>query len=243
MTTPHSRGGFATTQWSLVLAARERESTAGREALVRLCSRYWYPVFAYVRRRGHAREEAEDLTQEFFANLIEKSVLDAVDPERGRFRSFLLTACRNFLANDWDRRSARKRGGGNPLLSIDADGAEQRYARELAHGQTPEALYERQWTLTLLAQVLDELQDEYASTGRGRQFERLKRFLTAEDDAGTYAEAARDLETTEAAVKVAVHRLRARYRRALRATVAATIESEDDVNDEIAFCLRVLSRR
>jgi RNA polymerase sigma-70 factor (ECF subfamily) len=236
-------GRFATTQWSLVLAAGLRGSAANDDALGRLCALYWYPVFAFVRSRGHGPEEAEDLTQGFFARLIEKGDLASADQSRGRFRSFLLSACQHFLANQNERRLARKRGGGRPALSIDVVDAEGRYVRSLGHDETPEVLYERQWCLTLLAGVLEDLRDEYEATGRGRLFERLKPYLTADDDGVTYAEAARDLAMTEGAIKVAVHRLRNRYRQALRVTVAATVASTDDVADEIQHCLRALARR
>jgi len=236
-------GRFATTQWSLVLAAGLRRSAADEDALARLCALYWYPVFAFVRRRGHSTEDAEDLTQGFFARIIEKGDLASADQSRGRFRSFLLSACQHFLANQGERRLARKRGGGQPALSIDVADAESRYARALGHEDTPEVLYERQWCLTLLAGVLEEVGDEYRSTGRERLFDRLKPFLTAEDDGGTYAEAARDLTMEEGAVKVAVHRLRKRYRQALCATVASTVASPDDVADEIQCCLRALAPR
>jgi RNA polymerase sigma-70 factor (ECF subfamily) len=236
-------GRFATTQWSLVLAAGLRRSAADEDALARLCVLYWYPVFAFVRRRGHSAEGAEDLTQGFFARLIEKGDLASADRSRGRFRSFLLSACQHFLANEKERTRAQKRGGGRPALSIDAAAAERRYERALGHDETPEVLYERQWCLALLAGVLEDLQDEYRATGRERVFDRLKAFLTAEDDGGTYAEAARDLAITEGGVKVAVHRLRSRYRQTLHATVAATVADPDDVADEIQHCLRALARR
>jgi RNA polymerase sigma-70 factor (ECF subfamily) len=236
-------GRFATTQWSLVLAAGLRGSAANEDALGRLCTLYWYPVFAFVRRRGHSAEDAEDLTQGFFARLIEKGDLASADQSRGRFRSFLLSACQHFLANRSERRLALKRGGGRPALSIDVADAERRYDRALGHDETPEVVYERQWCLTLLAGVLEDLGDEYRATGRERLFDRLKAFLTAEDDGGSYAEAARDLAMEEGAVKVAVHRLRKRYRQALCATVAATVASPDDVADEIQHCLRALARR
>lgn len=234
---------FATTQWSLVLAAGERGSAGSEAALARLCALYWYPVFAFVRRQGHPASEAEDLTQGFFARLIEKGDLAGADRSRGRFRSFLLSACQHFLANEHDRRQAQKRGGGRTLLSIDVATAERRYDRALAHGETPEFLYERQWCLTLLAGVLEDLRDDYAASGRERVFERLKRFLAGEDDPGTHAEAARELEMTEAAVKVAVHRLRGRYREALRERVAATVASEEEVADELRHLLQILATR
>jgi RNA polymerase sigma factor (sigma-70 family) len=240
---PGPGGRFATTQWSLVLAAGERGSPAGQEALSRLCTIYWHPVYAFVRRRGCSKEEAEDVTQGFFTRLIEKGDLAGLDRSRGRFRSFLLSACQHYLANERDRASAQKRGGGLRAASIDTEDAEARYGRALAHGETPEVAYERQWVLTLLARVLDELRDEYAATGRGAQFDRLKAFLPIDDHAGSHADAARDLGTSVGAVKVAVHRLRNRYREALHAAAAATVASEDDVADEIAYCLRALAGR
>jgi DNA-directed RNA polymerase specialized sigma24 family protein len=234
-------GRFATTQWSLVLAAGQREPGAGNEALARLCALYWPPVFAFVRRKGYGVAEAEDLTQGFFARLIEKGDLAHADRARGRFRSFLLTACQHHMSHERERAAARKRGGDLPILSIDAADAEERYGRHLAHGETPEAVYERQWCMTLLAGVLDDRRDEYAATGRERTFDGLKRFLGGED-AG-YADVSRELGITEGAARVAVHRLRARYRETLRATVAATVATEAEVDDEIEYCLRVLSRR
>ncbi|MCL4818864.1 MAG: sigma-70 family RNA polymerase sigma factor [Vicinamibacteria bacterium] len=236
-------GRFATTQWSLVLAAGERASPAGHEALQRLCTIYWRPVYAFVRRRGYSREQAEDVTQGFFARLIEKGDLRRADRNRGRFRSFLLSACQHYLSNERERASARKRGGGLHFASIDAPEAEERSGRALACAETPEIAFERQWVLTLLARVLDDLRDEYEATGRAAQFDRLKGFLTSVDDAGTHAQAARDLGVTPGAVKVAVHRLRKRYRESLHAAVAATVACEDDVADEIAYCLRVLAAR
>lgn len=233
-------GRFATTRWSLVLAAGRRGSPGADEALARLCALYWPPVFAWLRRRGHDAADAEDLTQGFFTRLIEKGDLAHADPALGRFRSFLLTACKHYLSHERERESAQKRGGDRKLLPIDAGDADERYGRQLAHAETPEAAYERQWCLTLLAGVLDELREEYVVTGRERTFDRLKPFLTG-DDSGS-AQAAQDLGISVGAVRVAVHRLRSRYRAALRATVAATVASEDDVDDEIEYCLRVLSR-
>jgi RNA polymerase sigma-70 factor (ECF subfamily) len=234
------RGRFATTQWSLVLAAGGRGSAAGEEALARLCSLYWYPIFAFVRRQGHATDEAQDLTQGFFTRLLEKDDLAAADRSRGRFRSFLLTACQHFLSNERDRALARKRGGGRVPLSIDVAVADGRYERALAHSETPERLYDRQWCLTLLAGVLDDLRLDYEAAGRERLFDRLKDFLTANEGAGTYADAAGELRMTPGAVKVAVHRLRRRYREALRRRVAETVESAEDIDDEIRHLLKTL---
>jgi DNA-directed RNA polymerase specialized sigma24 family protein len=236
------RGRFVTTHWSLVLAAGERGSVGAEEALAHLCSLYWYPVFAFVRRQGHSTDEAQDLTQGFFTRLIEKGDLAGADRSRGRFRSFLLTACQHFLSNERDRTAALKRGGGHIPVSIDLAAAEGRYERALAHSETPERLYERQWCLTLLAGVLDDLREEYVAVGRERVFDRLKDFLAADEDAGTHADAARDLEMTAAAVKVAVHRLRRRYREGLRERVADTVASSEDIEDEIRYLLKSLAR-
>jgi DNA-directed RNA polymerase specialized sigma24 family protein len=194
-----------------------------------------------VRRQGHSADEAQDLTQGFFTRLIEKGDLGGADRSRGRFRSFLLTACQHFLANERDRARALKRGGGRPPISIDKASAEGRYERALANSETPERLYERQWCLTLLAGVLDDLREEYLAAGRERVFDRLKDFLTADDSAGTHADAARELGMTAAAVKVAVHRLRRRYREALRRRVADTVESAREIDDEIRHLFKALA--
>lgn len=238
------RGRFATTQWSLVLAAGERGEGA-EAALARLCSLYWYPVFAFVRRQGASPEEAEDLTQGFFARIIEKGDLGDADRARGRFRSFLLAACRHYVSNERDRARAEKRGSGKAPISIDVAAAELRYERALAHAETPDRLFDRQWCLTLLAAALEGLRDDYEAAGKARLFDRLQDFLTADAAEITHAEAARDLGMTEGAVKVAVHRLRRRYRTALRRRVADTVGSASEVEDEIRHLRETLgeSRR
>ena len=225
-----------------MLAAGQRGSAEAEEALGRLCSLYWYPVFAFVRRQGHQRDDAQDLTQGFFTRLIEKGDLGDADRSRGRFRSFLLTACQHYLSNERDRAHAKKRGGGLLPVSIDVAAAESRYERALAHSETPERLYERQWCLTLLAGVLDDVREEYEAAGRVALFDRLKDFLIGDEAAGTHADAAGDLGMTAAAVKVAVHRLRRRYRDALRRRVAETVEAAQDVDDEIRHLLKTLER-
>lgn len=237
---PGAGGRFETTQWSLVLAAGERGSPAAEEALARLCEQYWYPVFAFVRRKGYSTADAQDLTQGFFARLIEKGDLGDADRSRGRFRSFLLTACQYYVANERDRARTRKRGGGAPALSIDVALAEGRYERALAHAETPERLYDRQWCLTLLDGVLEALRAEYEAAGKGRLFEHLKGFLTGAEDAGTHEDAARALQTTAGAVKVAVHRLRRRYREELRRRVADTVGSDGEVEEELRYLLKAL---
>ncbi len=236
-----SRDRFATTQWSLVLAAGRSGSVEGETALARLCSLYWYPVFAFVRRRGHSVEEAQDLTQSFFARLIEKQDFAAADRDRGRFRTFLLTACQHFLLNERERVLALKRGGGHFPIPIDLAAADQRYQSSLVHAETPERLYHRQWCLTLLASVLDMVQGEYRAAGKEALFERLRGFLTMDETAGTHAGAASDLDMTPVAVKVAVHRLRRRYRDALLRRVAETVDSDEAVDDELRYLRETVS--
>jgi RNA polymerase sigma-70 factor (ECF subfamily) len=223
---------FATTRWALVRAARDASAPEGREALASLCAIYWYPLYAFIRRQGHDAEQAQDLTQELFARLLEKDGLASVDQSKGRFRLFLLAACRHLLSNERDRARARKRGGGRPTLSIDAAAGEERYGREPAHGETPERLFERRWALALLGQVLARLRDEHEAAGKGPLFEGLKGHLAGEGE-GTYAEAAARLGLSEGAVKVAVHRLRQRYRELLREEIAHTVAGPAEVEDEV----------
>jgi RNA polymerase sigma-70 factor (ECF subfamily) len=227
-----SPGRFATTHWSLIVAARGGEAAQARAALADLCRAYWYPLYAYIRRQGHAADEAQDLTQEFFARLLEKDFLATLDPGKGKFRSFLLTACKHFLVNERERAHAQKRGGGRPLVSLDFGDAEARYGREPGHSLTAERLFERRWALDLLNQVLARLRGEYEATGKGRLFECLKGRLTG--DAGApHARAAAELGLSEGAVKVAVHRLRKRYRELLREEIAHTVDDPGQVEDEI----------
>jgi RNA polymerase sigma factor (sigma-70 family) len=235
-----NRARFATTQWSLVLAAGNRGSPDAEEALARLCSLYWYPVFAFVRRQGNSSEEAQELTQSFFTRLIDKNDLEDADRSRGRFRTFLLASCRHFLSNEYDRARRIKRGGDRVPISLDVALAEGRYQRALAHAETPERLYDRQWCLSLLDGVLETLREEYAAAGNDRLFDRLRGFLTFDESAGSYADAAGDLGMTPAAVKVAAYRLRRRYRDALRRCVADTVASDSEVDDEIRYLLRTL---
>ncbi len=226
-------GRFLTTHWSVVVAARDRSAPQADEALASLCAAYWYPLYAFVRRQGHAADAAQDLTQEFFARLLEKDYLGAADRDKGKFRSFLLTACKHFLANERDRERAQKRGGGREVLWIDVSRGETLYSREPAHAQTPEKLFERRWALALLEQVMARLQGEYAARGKGRLFERLRVFLVAAGDAAPHGQAAAELGLSEGAVKVAVHRLRQRYRELLREEIARTVDDPDGIDDEI----------
>ena len=232
----HSHAGdsdFASTRWSLVIAAGRRSSPEAAVALEALCRTYWFPLYAYVRRRVSDRHEAQDLTQEFFARLLELNHFAVADPERGRFRAFLLTALKHFLTNEWEKTRALKRGGGRVPLSLDFDAGESRLSLEPASDQTPERLFERQWTITLLDQVLMRLQTEQEVAGKGRQFETLKQFLTGGREEASYADVAEELGMSAGAVKVAAHRLRQRYRELLRAEVAQTVAVPEEVDDEI----------
>lgn len=226
---------FATTRWTVVLAAGDTRNPQSREALAALCQTYHPAVYAYVRSRGQPAADAEDLTQSFFARLLEKKVLRAAAPDRGRFRSFLLTAVKNFLANAWDRTTAAKRGGGEAPLSFDFAAAESRF--EPAVRTTPEDVFLQHWVLTLLTEVLDALAAEMAARGGERRFEVLRGFLTGPDPERTYRDAGKLLGLGESAVKVAVHRLRQRFGELLRQRVAETVASADEVDDEIAFLM------
>lgn len=232
MVPPSGVASFATTRWSIVLAAGGGDSHEAGVALAALCETYWYPLYAYIRRQGHDAQTAQDLTQGFFARLLEKRDLDGAAPESGRFRSYLLGAVKHFLANEYDRAHAQKRGGGRKHLSLDFGAAEDRYRLEPADRQTPEAVYLRQWALTLLRRVQQQLEEEAHRSGSAEQFACLRTYLTGGDNA-PYSEAAGKLGMTEGAVKTAVHRLRRRFRERLREQIAQTIPSEDQIDDEI----------
>jgi RNA polymerase sigma-70 factor (ECF subfamily) len=233
---------FATTRWSLVLAARGRPSPEARAALADLCHVYWYPLYAFVRRQGHTPDEAQDLTQEFFVRLLDRDFFAPVDRAKGRFRSFLLAACKHFLANEHDRARAQKRGGGRAVLSLDFGDAEGRYRLEPADALTPERAFERQWALTLLDQVLARLKAEFIEAGKGPLFERLKGFLAGDRSVGPYERVAAELDMTEGALKVAVHRLRRRYRELLQEEIGRTVSDPNEARDEIADLFAALSR-
>jgi RNA polymerase sigma-70 factor (ECF subfamily) len=229
---PEQPRKFATTRWSLVRAAGQRPTRESKAALSTLCRLTWYPVYAFIRRDGADAQRALDLTQGFFADLLERNDLATADPERGRFRTWLLACVKHFLSNERDRDNAQKRGGGVPDLSIDADHAEGRYQLEPSHGLTPEKLYDRRWTLALLDRVLSQLEGEYAARGKQGVFAALKSTLI--DGAHTpYASIAAGLEMKEGAVKVAALRFRREWAALLRAEVADTIEDPADVDDEL----------
>ena len=225
---------FATTHWSVVLVAGHKSSPDADAALATLCETYWFPLYAYVRRRGHNVNEAQDLTQEFFARVLEKDYVAAADPQRGRFRAFLLTAFKHFLSKERDKARAQKRGSGRAPLSLDFAAGESRYAAGPAVTLTPDQLYDRQWTIALLDRVMRRLEEEMRKSGKADWFERLKEFIAGggTEDA-TYAKTAESLGTTEAAAKMATHRMRKRYRELLRHEIAETVEHVADIEDEI----------
>jgi RNA polymerase sigma-70 factor (ECF subfamily) len=223
--------GFATTRWSLIVAARGPDAPQAREALSQLCEAYWYPLYAFIRRRGHGPDDAHDLTQEFFARLLERDFFGAADPARGRFRAFLLASCKHFLANEHDRAGARKRGGGRPLAPLHFDNAEGRYSREPSHDATADKLFERRWAVTLLDRALARLGEEFAARGKAEQFDRLRVFLVG--DQAPQAAAAAELGLSAGAVKVAVHRKRQRYRELLREEIGHTVEGPEQIDEEI----------
>ncbi len=226
-------GRFATTHWSVVLAAGRPESARYQQALETLCRTYWFALYAYLRRQGYNAHEAEDHIQAFFACLLEKRGLRLVDPKRGRFRSFLLTALKHFLSNERARADAQKRGGGRKLLSLDIENAENQYIREPRDELSPEKLFERSWALAVLDRTMARLQAEAANAKKQNIFECLKAYLTADKGAIPYHEMAAKLKMTEGAVKVAVHRLRRRYRDLLRDEIAQTVTTEEQISEEI----------
>lgn len=234
MSEPRVNRAFPTTHWSAVLTAGKRSTAESRRALETLCQTYWYPLYAYVRRRGYSADQSEDLVQAFLLRFLEKSYLDDVRRERGRFRSFLLASLQHFLSNEWDRGRAKKRGGGVAPLPLELETAEGRYSLEPADTLTPETIFDRQWALAVLDQVHGELRREFERAGRGPQFESLSAFLTAEQTP-SYAETAALLKISEGSLRVAVHRLRRRYGRLLRSALEQTVSSPDQVDEEIRF--------
>lgn len=232
---------FATTRWSVVAAAGRSSDAAAREALECLCREYWYPIYSHVRRHGHDRSAAQDLTQAFFARLLEKDVIVRADRERGRFRSFLLGSLRNFLCNEYDRQTARKRGGGRSILSINFEVAEGRYHTEPSHELTPDRAFERQWAVTVLEQALAAVERQYRDSERQALFDALAPFLAGGGEAPDYGETAARLEMSEAAVKMAASRLRKKYRECIRHEIARTVADPADVDEELQSLFAALS--
>lgn len=233
--------GFATTQWSMVLAARDGSDTEARTALESLCTAYWYPLYAYVRGLGNDPDTARDLTQAFFAEILEKNILQAVDRSKGRFRSFLLAAFKNYLSHERQRAAALKRGGGTRTISMDAREAEDRFRHEPVDQLTPEQIFERRWGLTIMERAMGRLEAETAATlERTVQFERLKPYLTGSEPHISYKDVAAELGTTAGAVKTAVHRMRQSYGRFLRQEVAETIADPAELDTELRHLLEVI---
>jgi RNA polymerase sigma factor (sigma-70 family) len=233
---------FVTTHWSVVLAAGRSDTARAEAALERLCEAYWYPLYGYVRRRGYSIEDAQDLTQAFFARVLERHWLADAQQAKGRFRTFLLTAMERFLANEWDKARALKRGGGQRMVPLQLDTAETRYGVEPADTRTPEQAFEYRWALTLLEEVVKRLGAEYQARGQEELFKALKPCLVGEGSSQPYGELAAQLGMEEGAVKVAVHRLRQRYRELLRAEIANTVASAGEVEAEMRHLFHVLAR-
>jgi RNA polymerase sigma factor (sigma-70 family) len=230
---------FPTTRWTLVVAAGDPHRKEARSALVSLCENYWYPLYAYLRRRGYPADQAQDLTQDFFVRVLEGRYLDRAEPEKGRFRSFLLTSLKFFVADTGDRQRAIKRGGG-AVVSVEFSSGEERYQREPAHDETPERIFERRWALAVLNRVVERLRNEFVQHGRPEHFQRLKVFLLGQSDA-PYAALAREMNTSEGALKVAIHRLRKRYRELFRQEIADTVADPAEVESELRFLAAVLT--
>ncbi len=239
---PQLHGGvFATTHWSVVLAAGQRGTPESGAALELLCRTYWYPLYAFVRRQGYSPQDSEDLLVGFFTRFLEKDYLKDVDPAKGRFRSFLLAALKHYLANEWDKAKAVRRGGRIDFLPLDAEAAETRYYEEPATELTPEKLYEQRWACVLLERVMARLEHDFQEDSRsGPNFDMLKSFLLGEDGCAPYGELATRLGLSEAALKMRVQRLRRRYQRLLREEIAQTVGQPDQVEDEIRHLFSVV---
>jgi RNA polymerase sigma factor (sigma-70 family) len=236
--TPASGNIFATTRWTVVLAAGGRGTPQADVALEELCRTYWYPLYAYVRRHGHSHEDAQDLTQAFFARLLEKNYLEGISNNGGKFRAFLLVAIKRFLANEWDRANRQKRGGGVAPLSLDWQDADTRYQINPADDVSPDKLYDRAWALTVLERVITRLRDENSAEGKAKIYSQLKHFLMAGKDEISYGQAAAALQMSEGTVRVTVHRLRRRYRELLREEIAQTLSDPAQADEEmqVLFC-------
>jgi len=233
---------FATTHWSVVLAAGQDESAPAQSALETLCRTYWYPIYVYVRRKGYGPDDAQDLTQEFFAQLIRKQHLRLADRTKGKFRTFLLATLDYFLAREWSRAHRQKRGGEFIFISLDQQSPEQRYRLEPVDNYTPEKNFLRQWALTVLKQTMDALEHECEAEGKGALFREVRNLLSGERDGGAYAGISQRLAVSEGAVRVAVHRLRERYGELLRSEIAQTVSDTDDVDEEMQYLLTALSQ-
>jgi RNA polymerase sigma factor (sigma-70 family) len=232
---------FATTSWSRILAARDGSSSEARDALEGLCRTYWYPLYAFVRRQGHDADQARDLTQAYFAELLHKGYLDDYEPSRGRFRVFLKVSVKHFLSKERDKAQAWKRGGRTKVLSLDVRETEDRYRYEPVDRLTPEEIFERRWALTILERALGRLRAEQAEAGRAPEFGRLEGFLSGQKEVASYREVATELSTSEGAIKTTVHRLRQRFGQLLREEIAQTVSGPDEVDHEVKHLLGVVA--
>lgn len=231
---------FATTHWTVVLGAADSAAPGAQEALEKLCRIYWFPLYAYVRRQGHSQEDAQDLTQEFFARFLQKEHLARADRERGRFRTFLLTSLQNFLRHEWEKVRAQKRGGGRTPVPWDDELAETNYRLEISEQLTPDQIFEQRYAMALFRNALARLQEDYAAKGKSAQFEQLKEFLSTEPGEGKYAEIASRLGMSAGAVAVAVHRLRLRYGELVREEVAHTVTTPAEVEEEMRYLIKLI---
>ena len=234
------RNSFATTRWTLVATAAEKETPEAKAALESLCQSYWMPLYAFARRKTNSLEEAQDLTQTFFVELLEKNYVATATPNRGRFRSFLLTAFKNFISKQWEKNKTQKRGGHVKRLSLDFQTADSSIRIDPASGLTSDQIFDQQWAIALLDQVLFRLQDEFSQSGKTERFDTLKQFVIGDHSGATYADVAQRLELTEAAVKKSVSRMRSRYRELLRDEISNTVANPDEIDDEIRSLFAVL---
>jgi RNA polymerase sigma factor (sigma-70 family) len=235
-------GAFPPTRWSVVLAARQHASLESSEALEAICRAYWYPLYAYVRRCGSPPHDAQDLTQEFFSRLLEKRWLDQANREKGRLRTFLITALKNFMAKEWRRQNAQKRGGGRGFLSMNTEFAESRYAAHVSDAAAADEVFDRQWALTLLEMAMARLQQEFTAAGRVEDFCVLKEFLAVSHPAIDYRSAAARLEISEGNARVAVHRVRRRFREIYREEISQTLPDATDLDAELRHLANALAR-
>ena len=233
---------FETTHWSVVLAAGSESTARSRDALASLCETYWYPLYVYLRRWGHSMEDAEDLTQGFFARVLERDLFQVASPERGRFRSFLLTSLKHYVANEREHARAQKRGGVVPPLPLELDTARSRYSSEPHHESSPEAVFDRRWALTVIDRVMMRLRADFRGRGKEELFDRLKVHLLGSERQASYRETAAELGMSESALRVAIHRLRQQFGELLREEIGQTVATRQEVDDEIRHLIRSLSR-
>jgi RNA polymerase sigma-70 factor (ECF subfamily) len=231
---------FMTTRWSVVLRAADVPSAESDGAMEQLCRNYWYPLYVYVRRQGRSPHDAQDLTQEFFARMMKKKILKIADPARGRFRTFLLCSLKNFLASDWKKSQAGKRGGGVAMLSIDEHDTEQRYTNEPVESQTPEHSYAKGWASTLLDIAMEGLRRKYIESGKTKIFQTFSCCILEDSKEARYEDLAAEIGMSAGAARVAIHRMRDDFRQVLRAEVASTVESREEVDDELRYLINVL---